>query len=271
MKYNYEVKEITKEQCLQMVQKYHYSNTLPRLNKHFLGFFVGGVLVGVITLGWGTRPRHTIKKLFPTLETKDYFEIGRMCMTDEMPRNSESQMLSACVKWLKRNCPEVKILFTWADGMLGKCGYVYQASNFIYTGFVGGEFYLKDGVKIHVRSMKQILCNDSRNDKRLTVRPTLEQMRELNIRHYKGKQYRYIYFLCSRTEQKRLKDSCLEPLDLARPKDKDLEWRVKDIDSGKWVKCDKPKYVSDLTKKYIDSFTAVENDYEQMTIFSYIS
>ena len=42
MKYSYEVKEISKEECLEMVQKYHYSNTLPRLNKHYLGFFLGG-------------------------------------------------------------------------------------------------------------------------------------------------------------------------------------------------------------------------------------
>ena len=73
------------------------------------------MLVGTITLGWGVRPKNTIQKLFPDLESKDYFEIGRMCMLDEMPRNSESQMLSACVKWIKANCPEVKVLFTWAD------------------------------------------------------------------------------------------------------------------------------------------------------------
>ena len=173
-------------------------------------------------------------------------------MLDEMPRNSESQMLSACVKWLKKNEPECKILFTWADGMLGKCGYVYQASNFIYTGYVGGEFYLKDGIKIHVRSMKQLLCKDYKNDKRLTVRPTLEQMQAFNIRHYKGKQFRYIYFLCDKKEQKRLIAECLEPLDLPRPKDNDLNWTVKNINTGKWEHCAKPQYVSDMTQNYIN-------------------
>lgn len=41
-KFFYEVKEISKEECLTMVKKYHYSNTLPRINKHYLGFFLGG-------------------------------------------------------------------------------------------------------------------------------------------------------------------------------------------------------------------------------------
>ena len=31
----------------------------------------------------------------------DYYEIGKMCMLDEMPKNSESQMLSKVVKWMK--------------------------------------------------------------------------------------------------------------------------------------------------------------------------
>lgn len=94
-KFRFDIKEITKEQALEMVQKYHYSNTLPKLNKHFLGFYLDNELVGLITLGWGTQPRGTIQKIFPSLDTKDYYEIGRMCMTEEMPQNSETQMISS--------------------------------------------------------------------------------------------------------------------------------------------------------------------------------
>lgn len=59
-----------------------------------------------------------------------------------MPSNSESQMLSQHVKWMKINLPEIKVLFTWADGMVGKVGYVYQGSNFIYAGYSGGAMYM---------------------------------------------------------------------------------------------------------------------------------
>ena len=38
--YRFNIKEISKEVALEMIQKYHYSNTLPKLNKYFLGFFV---------------------------------------------------------------------------------------------------------------------------------------------------------------------------------------------------------------------------------------
>jgi hypothetical protein len=246
--YKYDIREITKEKALEMIKKYHYSNTLPRLNKYFLGFYLNDELVGVVTLGWGTRPLHTIKKLFPSLETKDYLEIGRMCMTDEMPKNSESQMLSQLVKWLRKYHKEIKILFTWADGMLGKVGYVYQASNFLYTGYVGGEMYLKDGYKIHVRQMKSYLVPKGVKDKRLTVRPTLEQMRAYNIHHYKGRQYRYIYFVCDRKEKKRLLKECIVELNQPNPKDKDLVFTEKDLATGKWVKTGKPPYITDVDK-----------------------
>lgn len=38
--YRFDIKEISKEAALEMIQKYQYSNTLPKLNKYFLGFFL---------------------------------------------------------------------------------------------------------------------------------------------------------------------------------------------------------------------------------------
>lgn len=254
-KYNFEVKEITKDVALDMIKKYHYSNTLPKLNKCFVGFYLENELVGVVTLGWGTRPLHTIKKLFPSLETKDYLEIGRMCMTNDMPKNSESQMLSLLTKFIKQKLPYVKVLFTWADGMLGKCGYVYQASGFIYCGYFLTDVYMKDGQKIHPRQTRALL---SPNDKRKTVRPTNEQMREYNIEHYKGKQFKYFKFLCSKREKKKLLKDCVVDLNLPFPKEKDLMWKVKN-ESGKWVNSSIPKYVSDLTRDEVLKVIEYEN------------
>ena len=118
------------------VQERHYSPVMPRLTKHWLGAYQDDVLVGVLTLGWGTNPMGTIKKMFPELTTSDYFEIGKMCMDESMPRNSESQMQSATIAWMKKNTPDVKFLYTWADGIVGKPGYVYQAANFLYGGLI---------------------------------------------------------------------------------------------------------------------------------------
>ena len=251
MKYLYTIKEIDKKLALDMVKSYHYSNALPSINKHFVGFYLGDELVGVVTLGWGTRPLHTIRRLFPSLETTDYYEIGRMCMTEEMPRNSESQMLSQLVKWVKTNCPDIKVLFTWADGMLGKPGYVYQASNFLYAGHIITDFYLKDGVKIHPRQTRKLFGEE--NDGRVTVRPTLKQMREQGIEHYRGKQFRYVLFLCGRTEKKRLLQECTVKLCTDYPKDDSLCWR-RQTGTKTWEDCGEPAYQTDFCRDNVVAF-----------------
>ena len=253
-----------------MILNYHYSNSLPKINKHFVGFFKEDSLVGVITLGYGVRPLHTIKRIFPSLSTNDYYEIGRMCMTEDMPRNSESMMISDLCKWLKHNEPKIKVLFTWADGMLGKVGYVYQASNFIYAGYSIGEFYLRDGVKIHVRQTGGVFKEDT-NDKRKTIRPSKEQMKEFHIEHYKGKQYRYIKFLCSKTEKKKLVNECLISLNDPRPKEDDLSWVKQDLETGKWVKSNKPDYKTDFgAASKDDTLKLKESKQKQLSIFDFL-
>ena len=129
----------------------------------------------------------------------------------------------------------------------------------------GGEIYLQDGMKIHARKMKSILIPKGVKDDRLTVRPTLQQMIDLNIRHYRGSQYRYIYFLCDKKEKRRLIGECLESLTLPLPKDKDLRWRVKDVESGKWIECGKPPYKTDNERPLL------ETGYTQMSIFDYLN
>ena len=245
--FNYTIKEITKDEALKMVKEYHYSSTLPKINKHYLGFFLNDRIVGVVTLGLGTRPKHTIKKIFPNLDTKDYYEIGRMCMIDEMPKNSESQMLSQLIKYIKENYKDIKVLFTWADGMLNKPGYVYQAANFLYAGYTTTDIYLYKGIKIHPRQTKKIFGLE--HDPRVTVRPTLEQLNEYGIKHYKGMQIKYIFFLCDKTTKKKLMREATIPLTRDYLKGKDLKWKVKN-ECGKWIITDNPPlYKTDTNLK----------------------
>ena len=73
MKYEFEIKEISRFNAAELIQSLHYSKIMPKLTKHFLGCFLDNELVGVLTLGWGTQPKATINKLFQGLDTKDYF------------------------------------------------------------------------------------------------------------------------------------------------------------------------------------------------------
>lgn len=44
------VRKIPKEQAIGFIRRYHYSKIMPRLNKHYLGFYTGNRLAGVVAL-----------------------------------------------------------------------------------------------------------------------------------------------------------------------------------------------------------------------------
>lgn len=254
-KLNIELKNISKETTLDIIREHHYSNTLASINKEFLGIYINGELEGCITLGYGTRPKHTIKRMFPSLDTKNYLEIGRLCVSENYGNNTESQILSRVVKHLKKDHKEVKVLFTWANGMYGKPGFVYQASNFLYGGYIMSELYLVDGVQVHPRRIKQLI---SPNDKRKTIRPSPEQKYEYGIEHYKGKLFRYIYFLCGFSEKKRLLEESPYDWNLEHPKFEDCTFK-KWVAPRKWIDCEMPVIRSDEYTDINQSQTTLED------------
>jgi hypothetical protein len=214
---------LNKYEAAQFVSTRHYSAVMPRLTKYYFGYYKKDKLVGVITFGWGTRPKHTIQKLFPSLDTKDYYEIGKMCLDDSLPKNSESQLLSKSIDWLKKNT-DIKYLFTWADGIVGKPGYVYQAANFLYGGFSITDTYVsKSGEKIHPRTIQGQLPNNE--GLKYGHRPNPKQLKELGLSRVKGKQFRYIYPM-SKKYRKYLKKSTVK-WSTNYPKHKDLIWHIK--------------------------------------------
>ncbi len=235
MKFYFDIKEVDKNLAIDFIQERHYSKVLPRLTKHWLGCFYNGELVGVVTLGWGTQPLQTIKKLFPTLKSEDYYEIGKMCMDDKMPRNSESQMLASVVRWMKKNLPEKKFLYTWADGIVGKVGYVYQGSNFYYGQFIWTDIYISPtGEKIHPRSSKSLLMENAEflgKEKLFWMTPDFMKLK--GIRRIRGKQFRYIYPL-NKDAKKILNNNSTVVWGLKYPKELDLLWKEQ-TDKGKYI------------------------------------
>lgn len=204
-----------------------------------------------MTLGYGTRPLHTIKRIFPTLGVEDYFELGKLCVSDEMPRNTESNFIAKCIKYIKKYYPERKVLFSWADGIIGKPGYVYQASNFYYGGFIVSEMYVDEsGNRMHPRSFQGISPGERGDNCKFKTR-SYETTTAAGFTKYFGRQYRYVYPLCSKKEWKELvKTSPFTWIQGNYPKDKDCKWQ-KQLGKGKRVECDMPVISGTEYKKVI--------------------
>jgi len=200
------------------VKRWHYSKIFPPHCLVNLGALdANGELAAVAMWGYGVRPRHTIQRLFPSLGVKDYLELNRLCVRDDMPRNSESRFISQCVKWIRENRPDVKVLFSWADGLRGKPGFVYQAASWLYGGFIKTDLYVDEhGGPIHPRLMIT----------RLGTRSRAEWTRQ-GFSKWKGYQFRYVRFLCSHRERKRLlRESPMRWRAGGYPKRVDCRWWV---------------------------------------------
>ena len=277
MKYEFEIKEISRFNAAELIQSLHYSKIMPKLTKHFLGCFLDNEWVGGLTLGGGTQPKATINKLFQGLDTKDYFEIGKMCMKEEMPKNSETQMISGVIKWLKKNHPQKKFLYTWADGIMGKPGYVYQAANFLYGGFIWTQIYISSkGEKIHPRSSRR-LCEENVKFK-LNKEPdffknkkgkriywlTQDFLDHKGISKIYGKQFRYILPL-NKNSRKLLKKSSVE-WNIDYPKDSNLHWDKSTLDGRK--KLNSMPYInSDMTEYNTKNINAHKKDIGTLEAF----
>ena len=207
---------ISKRQARAFVRAHHYAVETPSTVRVAIGMQDGGTLVGVATFGYGTRPAHTIRHMFPSLAVNDYLEINRLCLLDECPRNSETWFLAGCLRMVRLYYPTVKVIFSWADGLRGKPGYVYQAASFLYGGSIWSEFYVSaDGEVVHPRLL---ITRYGRRDKVLA--------RELGLTKVHGYQYRYCRFICSHRDRKRLLAESPLTWSTDYPKDGDLRWVI---------------------------------------------
>ena len=250
------IKEISEIEALELIFDNHYSKIMPRLSKHFIGGYLDDKLVAVMTLGWGVQPLNTIKKLFPSLISKDYYEIGKMCLLEELPRNSESIFISKVFKFVKDNYKQIKLIYTWADGILGKPGYVYQASNFLYGGYITTDLYIsKEGEKVHPRTAQGIMNEKDGFD--VGRRPDRTFLIKNEWSHYRGKQFRYVYFMCKKKEKKKLLKESSVDWNQPFPKDKDLFWKRKNLEDGTWYDVDHINYNGGASIEY--NKTALKN------------
>lgn len=240
------IREITADAAIPFIMAYHYSRIMPRISKVYLGIYRKERLLGVVTLGWGTQPLQTIRKLFyrHELVTKDYLEIGKMCFAPEMNGNQYfgSMVLSLLIKWMKRNT-DCLFLYTLSDGIMGKPGYVYQAGNFQYIGKFKSSVYRdrETGEKIHPRSAKILLAENARLDgveKRYWL--THDYCEYKGIEKIQGFMFRYIYPVC-KAGKKVLKSYEEYRCRQSNPKDADLIFE-KRVAHGKFERTGQPKF-----------------------------
>lgn len=126
---SFSVREITYAEAKPLILNKHYAQRMPSVSYAF-GLFKGAELVGVCTIGKPASP-----SLCTGLLGRDYahlvYELNRLIVIEGLPKNTLSYFVGKVQRALRN---KDMVIVSFADEGAGHQGYIYQATNFIYTG-----------------------------------------------------------------------------------------------------------------------------------------
>ena len=162
----------------------HYLHSWPAGTQLAFGVFQAGQLHGALALGAGPANAH---RLVRGAAREDCLCLTRLWLTDALPTNAESRVISFVVRALRKT--SLKFIVTYADPAAGHSGTIYQAANFQYAGLSQATplYDAGDGVLRHSRSFSHIFGTRDRkhfSDSGISLKVVTPLPK-----------YRYVYFL----------------------------------------------------------------------------
>ena len=146
------VDPIPQEEAFPWLKFKHYAKRVPQITFAFGLYDAEKVLRGVITFG---SPCRMLNDGFSAFEGKmkvQTYELNRLCVEDGIPKNSLSLFVGGAIKKL----PKPTLLVSYADGNHGHHGYIYQATNWLFTGITTARKVFIDkntGEQVQERTM----------------------------------------------------------------------------------------------------------------------
>lgn len=197
------VTEIKSFETYSWLKKLHYAKRIPCISYAF-GLYLHNDLIGIVT--YGLPASDAVCKGICGSNYKDkVIELNRLCLIDNH-KNNASFLVGNSLKLL----PKPKIVVSYADTAMNHNGYVYQATNFIYTGLTlkRKEWVLK-GKNLHPRHIDKFNENAELRDR--------------------SQKHRYIYFLGNKKEKKEFLNNLkyqIEPYPKTQNKNYQIDHKV---------------------------------------------
>lgn len=170
-------------------------------------------LIGVMTYGHpvSNRAVGSITKTIQ-LELDNVLELTRLVVLDETGTNTESWFIGQTFEWLRQNAPEVKVLISYADPEQEHTGTIYRATNWLYQGCgatkIMPDYSIKlfeEGEWIHSRTVAAKFGHKA-------IPSLAQKIGHTFWRKSESSKHRYIYFLCSKREKKRILNDIKIPI-----------------------------------------------------------
>tara|TARA_Y100000034_G_scaffold76088_1_gene91377 strand:- start:296 stop:1027 length:732 start_codon:yes stop_codon:yes gene_type:complete len=193
------VRRIPSSQTHEWLLKKHYAHRLPMAIEHAIGLYDQSmVLQGVCVLGptappvpvtiFGEHHKHIVR------------ELTRLVVNEGLCKNILSFFVSKSLVIL----PKPMCLVSFADSNAGHRGYIYQAANWIYTGEGGGATSIVDanGIPVHNITITDGCTREHITRKAYFAKYGITETDALP-------KHRYLYFIGSKRETRKMKDDCL--------------------------------------------------------------
>lgn len=124
----YEVKRIDYRLAMKIVIERHYLHRTCPCSMAFGLCDCNNDVWGVVTYGVPCSST-LLKGICGPDEAHNVYELNRLWIHPDMPKNAASYLVSHSIKMLDK-----EIVVSFADSSVGHVGYVYQATNFLYCG-----------------------------------------------------------------------------------------------------------------------------------------
>jgi hypothetical protein len=143
IKEKYKVKSIDTCDCKEWLLKKHYAHRIPPIEYSFGLFNIENILQGVIT--YGTPVSSPLRNLWNN--KYKLMELNRLIINEGLEKNILSYFVSSSLKLI----PKPLVIVSYADTSHNHHGYIYQATNFIYTGLSAkfNDYYIKGKEHLH--------------------------------------------------------------------------------------------------------------------------
>lgn len=129
IKSEYSVREVPHYLTHEWLLYKHYAKRIPSICYAFGLYDKDNMLQGVCTFGIPASP-DLCNFICGEEFSSHVLELNRLVLNDHSERNITSYFVSRCLKML----PTPKIIVSYSDTGMNHNGYIYQASNFIFTG-----------------------------------------------------------------------------------------------------------------------------------------
>jgi hypothetical protein len=186
------VMSIDTYECKDWLLHKHYAKRIPPIEYSFGLFDDDFIMQGVCT--FGTPVSHTLRSLWDDFKL---LELNRLVVNEGLPKNSLSFFVSQCLNQI----PKPKVIVSYADTSQNHNGYIYQATNWIYTG-LSAKF--KDiavkGLEHQHHSTIEDLARGKENRREFLREKFGDRLYHIE----RPRKHRYFYFIGSKKQKKKM-------------------------------------------------------------------